>query len=222
MKYKEFEGKTIDEAIASAIKGLGVSFEDLDIQVISEGAKGMFGIMGNKNATILAAKKTDSSETQDDKNTEETQEDILEHAKEMLREILYLMSIEAKVLILEDSDLEIIGNGSGLIIGKQGQTLDALQLIINKIINKDREQPVHITIDSEAYRKRHVEHLKNVAIKMGQKVKRTGEDVSLEKMNPYERRIIHLALKDDSDIDTKSIGEGVYKKVVISPKKELQ
>ena len=134
-------------------------------------------------------------------------------------EILGLMGMPSEVKVSGEGSLEIVGDGSGLIIGKRGQTLDALQFVVNRIMNKARKEPVYITLDTEGYRQRHVNHLKAMALKMGQKARRTGQSVSLEKMNPYDRRIIHLALKDESGLNTRSIGEGVYKKVVIVPRK---
>ncbi|MCD6569443.1 MAG: Jag N-terminal domain-containing protein [Deltaproteobacteria bacterium] len=234
MEYKEFEGKTLDEAIASAMRELGVQFEELDIQVISEGSKGLFGIMGNKNAKILAAKAPKNQTQKGDEQkkqkpspvglthitrNKDIHRDVLEEAKKRLKDILDLMNIESKISISEDNTLEIIGDGSGLIIGKRGQTLDALQFILNRIINKDKGTPVHISLDSEGYRKRHIAYLKDIAIKMGQEARRTGHPVSLEKMNPYDRRIIHITLKDDTRVNTKSVGEGIYKKVMIFPRK---
>jgi len=237
MEYKEFEGKTLDEAITSAMREIGVQFEELDIQVISEGSKGLFGIMGNKDAKILAARnpngRTEKSVTKKDLHeqrptSEETahtvrgkdiDQAVLEKAKEELKEVLRLMNIESEISIREDNTLEITGDGSGLIIGKRGQTLDALQLILRRIINKGSEAPVRINLDSEGYRKRHIEYLKDIAIKMGQEARHTGRSVSLEKMNPHDRRIIHITLKDDERISTKSVGDGIYKKVMIFPKK---
>jgi spoIIIJ-associated protein len=237
MEYKEFEGKTLDEAIASAMREIGVQFEELDIQVISEGSKGLFGIVGNKDAKILAAKNPNGRTKKSDVKKElheqrptpeetahtvqgkEANQAMLEKAKEELKEVLRLMNIESKILIREDNTLEITSDGSGLIIGKRGQTLDALQLILRRIINKGSEAPVRINLDFEGYRKRHIEYLKDIAIKMGQEARHTGRSVSLEKMNPYDRRIIHITLKNDTRVGTKSVGEGAYKKVMIFPKK---
>ncbi|HOJ12904.1 MAG TPA: RNA-binding cell elongation regulator Jag/EloR [Deltaproteobacteria bacterium] len=239
---QEFEAKTVDEAIILAMKTLHADFEDLDITVVSEGSKGLFGIVGSKNAKILARKKGPGSRPGTDRvvpppeapaprqpvdtgrpGSPDTQaapaQDVLEQAKEVVSRILGLIGLRAEVRPRDDGMLEIVGDGSGIIIGKHGQTLDALQFIVNRIVNKSRQDQVHVTIDTEGYRKRHIDHLKALAIKMGQKAKKTGHPVTLEKMNPYERRIIHLALKDERFLDTKSIGEGVYKRVMIVPKR---
>jgi spoIIIJ-associated protein len=266
--FKEFEAKSVDEAIVSAMKAFRLDFESLEIQVVSEGSKGLFGI-GSKSAKILArpARKggvrekhatepspapqehreprelrdreyreprSDVKEYRKEAKEEEkpsrvagepdrepvpVSRETLEEAQKIVENILSLMNMPAEVRIKEDNLIEVVGDGSGLLIGKRGATIDSLQFIVNRILNKDREEPVYVTIDTEGYRKRHVDHLRSMAMKMGQKVRRTGQSVSLEKMNPYDRRIVHLALKNDSRVNTKSIGEGVYKKVVILPRK---
>jgi spoIIIJ-associated protein len=238
MEYKEFEGKSVDEAIVAAMRSFRVSFEELDIQVLAEGSKGLFGL-GGKLAKIkarLSTGETDELEASDDLTEEEeasaanespvqtsavveAPRQVLEEMQGILAEILKNMNMPNEIKLRDDGVLEVIGDGSGLLIGKHGQTLDALQFVLNRIANKNREEPVHVSIDTEKYRERHIEHLRSIALKMGEKAKRTGRSVSLEKMNPYDRRIIHLALKNEAGINTKSIGEGVFKKVVIVPRK---
>jgi spoIIIJ-associated protein len=237
-EYREFEAKTVDEAIVLAMKTLHADVEDLDIKVLSEGSKGLFGLVGTKTAKIMARPAKDKAQLRQASPKEEPEstpppaehagkpvgqapsQEILLKAQETVSEILKLMKMPSEVRIHHDEgSLEIAGDGSGLIIGKRGQTLDSLQFLVNRIVNKSRQDPFYITLDTEGYRLRHVNHLKAMAIKMGQKAKRTGQSISLEKMNPYERRIIHLTLKDEGGINTRSIGEGVYKKVLIVPRK---
>jgi len=233
MDFKEFEDKTVDEAIISAMEAFNATFEELDIKIISEGSKGVFGIVGSKNAKILVRPSQDNQSREKQENaapaaTQTSREQNLDNAsldqtvvqaKDVLSDLLRLMRIPAEIIVHENGKLEIEGDGSGLIIGKHGQTLDALQFILSRIINKNRQEPAYITIDTEGYRERHLKHLESIAIKMGQKVKRTGQSISLEKMNPYDRRIIHLALKNDSRINTKSLGDGIYKTIIIEPRK---
>ncbi len=232
-EYREFEAKTVDEAIATAMRTFHANFEQLDIQVISEGSKGLFGLVGTKTAKILARPATVSDEDESQPGTEdlfsspaddmqperERTVTIPEGAPQILSDLLTLMNMPSEIKLREDGIIEIQGDGSGIIIGKRGATLDALQFIVNRILNKDRSEPVYVTIDTEGYRKRHMEHLRSMAMKMGQKARRTGQSVSLERMNPYDRRIIHLALKNDSRVNTKSIGDGIFKKIVIIPRK---
>lgn len=236
--YREFEAKTVDEAIVAAMRAFRTDFESLDIQVVSEGSKGLFGIVGTKSAKILARPAVMGKEPLHHREQpREEEEEILkpreeapprqqsipkeslEDARKIVSDILSLMNMPSEVRAREDGFIEVAGDGSGLLIGKRGQTIDSLQFITNRILNRNREEPLHITIDTEGYRERHVSHLRSMAIKIGQKVKRTGQSISLEKMNPYDRRIIHLTLKNDSRVNTKSIGEGIYKKVVILPRK---
>jgi spoIIIJ-associated protein len=236
--YKEFEAKTVDEAVILAMKTFHADFEDLDIKVLSEGSKGLFGLVGTKTAKIMvrrarAVPKQASTITEDKTTPVAVSEpkpaprteaqvptpDVLLEAKEIVGTLLKFMNMPCEIKIREEGLLEIIGDGSGLIIGKRGQTLDSLQFLLNRIMNKSRQEPLYITLDTEGYRQRHVNHLKAMALKMGQKARRTGQSISLEKMNPYDRRIIHLALKNENGLNTKSIGEGIYKKVVIVPRK---
>lgn len=233
-EYQEFEAKTVDEAIVAAMKTFQSNFENLDIQVISEGSKGLFGLVGTKTAKILARplskhtatiekpKKEAPSPTEparrEPQNAEK--EKILEQASKIIAELLDHMNMTYEIKVQGEGTIEIVGDGSGLIIGKRGQTLDALQFIVNRILNKDRSEPLYVTVDTEGYRRRHMDLLRSMAFKMGQQARRTGQSVSLERMNPYDRRIIHLALKNDNRVNTKSIGEGIFKKVVIVPRKE--
>jgi spoIIIJ-associated protein len=232
-EYREFEAKTVDEAIVSAMKSFRSNFEDLDIQVVSEGSKGLFGLVGTKPAKILARPVSTRTATPGEPQQEAPapskparrepespeKEKILVQASQIISDILAHMNMSGEIKTREDGTIEIIGDGSGLIIGKRGQTLDALQFIVNRILNKDRSEPLYVTIDTEGYRQRHMDLLKSMAFKMGQKARRTGQSVSLERMNPYDRRIIHLALKNDTRVNTRSIGDGVYKQVVIVPRK---
>ncbi len=115
--------------------------------------------------------------------------------------------------------LRIEGDKSGLLIGRRGKTLDALQYIVNKIVNKALDKKTYVVVDSENYRKRREESLTQLALNMGDKAKKIMKPVSTNLLNPHDRRIVHLTLKEDDNLDTKSRGEGLLKKVVIIPKK---
>lgn len=143
-------------------------------------------------------------------------------AKEILEGILKGMSFECRVAIQETPEkliLNIEGDGSGLLIGKRGQNLDAIQYILNKAINRSDSERKMIIVDSEAYRKRREESLLILAERIREKVKKTKKPVSLSNMNAHDRRIIHLALQKDETLITKSRGEGEYRKIVILPAK---
>ncbi len=156
--------------------------------------------------------------------TPETQEekDAIAVAKEALENILALIPMEGTEVIASYVDntinLNIEGDKSGLLIGRKGKTLDALQFIVNKIVNKSLEKRTRVLIDSENYRSRRKEFLVEMAKRMGDKAKKINKPVATNLLNPHDRRIVHLALKDDAELDTKGSGEGILKKVVIIPK----
>jgi spoIIIJ-associated protein len=207
MEFLEFEGKSTEEAIESACSHFEVSSEQLEIEIVSVGSPGLFGLGGRK-AKIRAARR------------EETGENLLPQAREILEQVLQHMHETATVTATQEEEdrimLLIATDDAGLLIGKQGQTLDALQYLVTKMLAKQTRKKVRIAIDVEAYRARHNEALAVLAKKYGDKVKKSGKPVTLNPMNPYDRRIVHLALQDDKDLKTISRGEGLYKKVVIS------
>lgn len=212
MEFQEFEGKSTEEAIELACAHFQVSSEQLEIEIISVGSSGLFGLGGRK-AKIRAALR------------EEPEEDLLAWAKEILETLLEKMQEKAEVSAqLEDDriNLRIESGDAGLLIGKQGQTLDALQYLVTKMLAKKSRRKVRIAIDVEAYRARHNEALALLAQKYGEKVKKSGKPITLNPMNPYDRRIIHMALQGDKDLKTTSRGEGLYKKVVIAPVKKKE
>ncbi len=207
MEFQEFEGKSTEEAIEHACAHFQVSAEQLEIEIVSVGSPGLFGLGGRK-AKIKAALR------------EEPEELLLTAAKEILETLLERMQEKAAVSVHEEDDrisLRIETDDAGLLIGKQGQTLDALQYLVTKMLAKKSRRKVRISIDVEAYRARHNEALAHLAQKYGEKVKKSGRPVILSPMNPYDRRIVHMALQDDKELKTMSRGEGLYKKVVISP-----
>ncbi len=148
--------------------------------------------------------------------------DAVAVASESLKTILDLIPIEASVTTKLEDDrivLSIEGDQSGILIGRKGRTLDALQFIVSKIVNKALDQKVRVVIDSENYRERRRESLVEMALKIGEKAKRIKKPITTGPLNPHDRRIIHLALRDDQELDTKSRGDGVLKKVLIIPRK---
>ena len=212
MEFLEFEGKTTEEAIKSACTHFQVAPEQLEIEIVSVGSSGIFGL-GRSKAKIKAALRS------------EPEESLLPQAQEILENLLDKMGEPAKVTAQTEDDrinLKIETEDAGLLIGKQGQTLDALQYLVTKILAKKTRSKVRVSIDVEAYRARHNQALAHLALKYGEKVKRSGKPVTLDPMNPYDRRIVHLALQGDKELKTMSLGEGLYKKVVISPAKKRE
>jgi len=213
MSAIEIEGKSVEEAIETACQTLDVAADQLEIEIISHGSSGIFGI-GTRSAKILVTQK------------EPTDEASLREAKEILENILAHIQVPATVEASWSNDqirLDISSNGSGLLIGKRGQTLYSLQYIVNKIYNRHAAKKSHIVIDTENYRERRRKALTEVALSLGNRAKKSGKPATSSPMSAYDRRIIHLALKDDRRVRTKSKGEGVLRKVVVFPvKKEYQ
>ncbi len=247
METYEFEGKNAEEAIQAASRELNLPVEELDIDIIEPGSAGIFGLVGGRKAKIKVSftelSKTEEEEIQDlsdignltglealeeekeeGKGGETTTEkdETVTVAKETLEKILSLIPIETTITADQKEGkvtLNIQGDKSGLLIGRKGKTLDALQFITNKIVNKAMEKKANVVVDSESYRKRREDSLIQLALKMGDKAKRIKKPVTTSPMNPHDRRIVHLTLKEDGRLDTRSRGEGLLKKVVIIPKR---
>lgn len=143
-----------------------------------------------------------------------------EDAKRALVDVLRLMNVESTVELEESDeqvDLRILSDGSGLLIGRRGQTLDALQYLITKMVHKDHRNWKRIVLDTEGYRARRRESLSGLAMRLGDKARRTGRPVTIDPMNPHDRRIVHVTLKDEPGLSTESVGEGTFKKMIIHP-----
>ncbi len=226
MKSVETEGKTIEEAISKACGELKVSREELQVEVLANGSSGFLGL-GAKNAKIRAMVK---EKPQPAAAAEPVPSPSLvsgdpsaEAARKTLVDILRILEVDTEVELKEDSErilLNIKGDGSGLLIGRKGQTLDALEYLINKIVHKGAEDKKRIVVDTENYRSRREESLVNLAQRLAEKAKRLGRPVTISPMSAHDRRIIHLALQDDKALHTWSTGTGLYRKVIISPEKK--
>jgi spoIIIJ-associated protein len=212
MDYLEFEGKSTEEAIENACSHFQVSPEQLEIEIVSVGSPGLFGLGGRKAKIRVALR-------------EEPQDSLLSEAQEILEQLLLKMDEPGKVSGRQDEDriiLNIETEDAGLLICKQGQTLEALQYLLTKILAQKSRRKVRVTIDVESYRARHEEALVHLALKNGDKVKRSGKPITLNPMNPHDRRIVHLTLQADKELKTLSRGEGLYKKVIIYPAKKKE
>lgn len=210
MEYIEVSAKTVDDAITEACQKLGVTSEKLDYQVIEEGSSGFLGL-GSKPAVIKAAVKEEKFSVSD-------------AAKNFLRDIFAAMKMSVVVSVEYNDeektmDIDISGDDMGILIGKRGQTLDSLQYLVSLVVNKESEDYIRVKVDTENYRERRKETLENLAKNIAYKVKRTKRPVSLEPMNPYERRIIHSALQGDKYVSTHSEGEEPFRRVVVTLKK---
>lgn len=208
MKMLEATGKTIEEAIDSALKKLGgLSRDKVDIEVIEEGSRGFLGLLGNKSAVVKVVVKDDKGEK----------------AKEFLEELINKMAIPGQVKIKEKNDkqvaLEITGEDLGNLIGRRGQTLDSLQYLVNLAVNKGGEERIRVIVDVSGYRQRREQTLCALALRLAERASQKGESITLEPMNAHERRVIHLALQDNPHVYTQSKGEDPERKIVICPKK---
>jgi spoIIIJ-associated protein len=218
----EKEAKSAKEAIEEICKELGKEREELEFEVIEEKARGIFGLMGNKRVKVRATLKGEQRDQEKGEETQETGGDALTYAKTVLERIVAGITVSAKIEGRVEGGtiyLNIKGDGSGLLIGRHGQTLDAIQYIVGRIVGKQLGEKRMVVIDTERYRERRQENLEQLAQRMGEKAKSTGRPVSLQPMSASDRRIVHLALKHDREIETRSEGEGGMKNIKIIPRK---
>ena len=205
MKMVEKIGRTKEEAVESALEELGVGLDRVKVEVLEEISKsGLLGLLSGKAVKVRVSVK----------------EDIGQAAGLFLREMLVNMGVLAQVEIFRRKDnttLNINGKDLGLLIGKHGQTLDAIQYLVNLSVNKNQTEKERIIVDVEGYRRRREETLRRLALRIAEKVKREKKKQVLEPMSPQERRIIHATLQDFKEVMTYSEGEDPYRHVIISP-----
>lgn len=209
-EFIEVSAKTVNEAITEACRKLSVTSDRLDYQVIEEGSSGFLGI-GSRPAVIKAAVKIEEVSAGD-------------AAKNFLNDVFDAMKMDVVIDVAyneeeKSMDIELSGEEMGVLIGKRGQTLDSLQYLVSLVVNKEMEEYIRVKVDTENYRQRRKETLENLAKNIAYKVKKTRRPVSLEPMNPYERRIIHSTLQNDRSISTHSEGDEPFRRVVVTYKK---
>ncbi len=207
MEYMEFSAKTVSDAITEACQKLSVTSDKLVYEVVEEGSSGFLGI-GAKPAIIKACVKCS----------------VEDSAKTFLKDVFEAMEMTVAVDVKyneeeKSMDIDLSGDDMGVLIGKRGQTLDSLQYLVSLVVNKESEDYIRVKVDTENYRQRRKETLENLAKNIAYKVKRTKRTVSLEPMNPYERRIIHSALQNDKYVNTHSEGDEPFRRVVVTLKK---
>ena len=209
-EFIEVSAKTVNEAITEACRKLSVTSDKLDYQVVEEGSSGFLGI-GSRPAVIKAAVKIEEVSAE-------------AAAKNFLNDVFEAMNMKVTVDVNYNEeekflDIELTGEEMGVLIGKRGQTLDSLQYLVSLVVNKEMEEYIRVKVDTENYRQRRKETLENLAKNIAYKVKKTKRPVSLEPMNPYERRIIHFTLQNDRYISTHSEGDEPFRRVVVTYKK---
>ncbi|HEX6174407.1 MAG TPA: RNA-binding cell elongation regulator Jag/EloR [Candidatus Binatia bacterium] len=237
MDYVETEGDTIDQAIDNALVRLGVERDRISIEILSEGKRGILGF-GTQKARVRASLRRSALEPTPLERAPDpvvvasaapkplTEAEIAamgEKAKGVLSEILKRMGIEASVQAKIDHEadeivLEVVCDDSGLLIGRKGQTLEALQYLVTRIAgDRQGSEGPHILVDVENYRQRRKKSLEDMALRLGEKAKRQRKTVTVDALSAADRRIVHAALQDDPWITTKSLGQGSYRRLLIIP-----
>jgi len=318
MEYVEAEGNSIDDAIERAVAKLGVTRDRVDVEILGNASKGLFGLGGKKakvRATLRSPMSLEADSDQptterpprpapadrpaqqsrsdrsadgarpersvprarperpaqqgrperpaqrgrperrerparpdrrparakaaegngeerpraprrekrvEERPTVEIDEATLEHARETLEHAARLIGTEAKVSVVRDdlgTSLMIEGDESGILIGRRGQTLDALEYMINRIASRDTRHTTHLVVDSHGYRQRRREALEALAQRMGERAEQRGKPVTMNPMSPRDRRIVHLALESAPGVETRSAGEGYFRKLLIIPRR---
>src|SRR5579859_4611517 len=248
----EFSGRTVDDAVAEAETALGRDRQELDVEIVSQGSRGVFGIgaeparirarIPNQAAVVDAPASNrpapsydlddeesfqdledeSSDETETEEYTPRSSVDLAEEAKDVLENLLRVMNFDAEVRVQNEENpltLGISGENLGVLIGRRGDNLSALQFMVNLILSKNRRQWPRVVLDVENYRARREESLHALAERVAYRVQRNGRPFTLEAMPASDRRVIHLALREHSDVETYSIGEGPSRRVVIAPKR---
>lgn len=201
----EKTAKTVQDAINLALSDLEAQENDVDIEVLEEGTKGIFGLIGTKLAKVRVTFK----------------ESIGEKARKFLLDVFEKMKVDAEILVEENDDsifLNIQGEDIGIVIGRRGETLDSLQYLTSLVVNKSKEEYKRVVIDIENYRQKREETLINLANRLAERVMKYKKNITLEPMNPYERRVIHASLQNHKYVETYSVGEEPNRKIIISLK----
>lgn len=207
MSYSvETTGKTVNDAILAALTELGLEINEVDkveVEVLDEGSKGIFGLIGSKMARIKVTLKETSADC----------------AREFLLDVIQKMGVTAELNAKEEDNnvyMELKGSNIGILIGRRGETLDALQYLTSLVVNKNSDTYKRVILDTENYRKKREETLEKLAERLAGRVIKYKKSLTLEPMNPYERRIIHSALQNNKQVRTYSIGDEPNRKVVIT------
>jgi len=237
MDSVEAEGSSIDEAIAGALKMLGTTRERVEIEILSNAARGLFGI-GSRKARVRASLRTPidaeppppasaapaapppQRETPRARPPLTLNRHVAERARAALQAIVDHIGVTAQVAVHEEDDhllLDLTGDSTGVLIGRRGQMLDALEYIVNRIVSRDEGGSARIVVDSQSYRQRRREALEELARRMGEQARKKKRAVTLNPMSPRDRRIVHLVLQADPSLSTKSSGKGYFRRIVILP-----
>jgi len=215
MDSLQLSAKTVDEAVEVALAELGLSRSEVQVEVLKKGRGGILGL-GAEEAVVRVTPLSEVSAEEGD---------AVQLAREALEMMLSLMRVPARVELRKEGEgeaatvvLDIRGDDLGILIGRRGETLMALQYLVNLVASRRLKLRAGVTVDVEGYRQRRYQALEGLAVRIAEKVRQSGHSLALEPMSPAERRIVHLALKDDPTVTTQSVGEGESRKVAIFPK----
>lgn len=237
MRSVEKTGRTVEEAIQEALNELGIERDQAEIVVLEEGSKGLFGLLRGRSARVRVGLKADLaaarsggdhdpaiSSEEEARRLEDLRNAAIERGRGFLAGVLERLGITAGIEIREDDDIvymNVTGSNLGILIGRKGQTLDSIQYLVNIVANRQGGVRVRIVLDAEGYRERREKFLRGLAQRMAERVRRRGRRVVLEPMSALERRVVHMALKDEEDLTTYSEGKEPYRRVVIARKRPV-
>lgn len=210
MNSVEKTGRTVDEAIEAALEALNTTRDEVEVEVLDEGSKGFLGLLGAKPAVVRVTRLP-------------SVDGKVKKAVEFLDKLCEKMGVNAEIDTEMGTDglvhIQLSGRRMGVIIGRRGQTLDAIQYLVNLVANQEPGPRARIVLDAEGYREKRAETLRELAHRLAQKAKTQRRKAALEPMSALERRVVHLALADDDEVETHSEGNEPYRRVVIVPKR---
>jgi spoIIIJ-associated protein len=227
----EVRARTTDEAIRSALEQLGVSREEVEVEILAEGRSGVFGV-GSQDARVrvsLISEEFEEDEEWDEEQPAATSDEDAATARDTLEQLLDLMEFPNVVTIRDIEHekgnttivLDVAGDDVGLLIGRHGETLSSLQYLVNACLSSTLPRHTRVVVDVEHYRDRREQSLRGIAIRAADRARRDGHPVTLQPMPPNERRIVHLTLQSSPFVTTESTGDGAERRVVVSPKPNL-
>jgi spoIIIJ-associated protein len=207
------EGKSVEDAIQKGLERLGITREEADIEIVDEGSRGVLNLIGGKNARVIVRRRDDTSAVSD-------------KIQELLTNVLDLMDLSCQVTVTAEDDIHMVqvdtAGADGLLIGKKGQNLEALEHLLRRMVGKQLKRSVRLEVDIGGYKERRVTALKNKAASLASRVKSSGREMQVEPLSAAERRIIHLELVGDPQVKTYTVGEGDLKSVVIAPQRRAR
>ena len=208
MKAVEETGRSVEEAVEQALLKLGVSADDVEVEVLEEGSRGFMGLLGGRPAKVRVVIK----------------ENTLDRAQAFLTDVVGIIGVDVEIdgkRTAEGIQIDIEGQNVGTLIGRRGQALDAWQYLTNLVANKGVKEPGRVMLDVAGYRARRTVALENLAQRTAERVKERRRSIALEPMTAAERRIIHVTLQEDPDVETVSEGREPFRRVIISSKRDF-